>query len=141
VRRERAALVNRAMSGIRNKSILVIDDDLAMLRALTKVLADEGALVAGAANSVSAMEYLLNQDQLLDLIITDIRMPLLDGMEVLEIVKANRPNIPVIVITAYGGPEAEAQSRRLGAAAHLEKPLDTSQLLAAITRALASPTP
>ena len=124
------------MGALRNKSILVIDDDVGMLHALTKVLASEGCTVAGAASSTVAIEHLLSHDRDMDLIITDIRMPLLDGIEVLDIVKANRPTVPVIVITAYGGPEAEAEVRGSGAAAYLEKPVDSPRLLEAIRRAL-----
>jgi len=124
------------MGALQNKSILVIDDDVGMLHALTKVLAGEGCTVAGAASSTVAMEYLLDSNRNLDLIITDIRMPLLDGLEVLDIVKANCPKVPVIVITAYGGPKAEAEARRSGAAAYLEKPVDSPKLLEVIYRAL-----
>jgi DNA-binding NtrC family response regulator len=124
-------------TSIRNKFILVIDDDVSMLRALTKVLNGEGVVVAGAENSARAMQYLMSQNDTFDLIITDIHMPLVDGLEVLELVKTKRPDIPVIVITAYGGTEAQAEATRLGAAAYLEKPLDTAVLLAAIERALA----
>ncbi|HUI05997.1 MAG TPA: response regulator [Verrucomicrobiae bacterium] len=126
------------MGAFQNKSILVIDDDVGMLHALTKVLVGEGCTVASAASSTVAMEYLLEGNRNLDLIITDIRMPLLDGMEVLEIVKANRPTVPVIVITAYGGPEAEAEAHESGAAGYLEKPVDSPKLLEAIRRALSN---
>jgi DNA-binding NtrC family response regulator len=123
-------------AAIHNKFILVIDDDVGMLRALTKVLNSEGCVVAGAANSARAMQFLMDHNQAFDLIITDIRMPLVDGLKILELVKSQRPDIPVIVITAFGGAEAQAEAARLGAAAYLEKPLDTAALLAAVERAL-----
>ena len=124
------------MGALRNKSILVIDDDIGMLHALVKVLASEGCAVASAASSTVAMEHLLSRDLNMDLVITDIRMPLLDGMKVLDIVKSNHPAVPVILITAYGGPEAEAEAHRLGAAAYLEKPVDSSKLLKIICNVL-----
>jgi DNA-binding NtrC family response regulator len=71
-----------------------------------------------------------------DVIITDLRMPGLDGIEVLDLVKSSRPNIPVIIITAYGTGEAQAAATQLGAAAYLEKPVATNELLSAIKRAL-----
>jgi len=129
------------MSALRNKSILVIDDDGGMLRALAKVLASEGCTVASAASSTVAMEYLLSRARNTDLVITDIRMPLLDGMEVLDIVKTNCPTVPVIIITAFGTPEVKVESIQRGAAAFLEKPVDMSQLLATIERTLAPPAP
>jgi DNA-binding NtrC family response regulator len=69
-----------------------------------------------------------------DLIITDLRMPILNGKSVLGAVKTALPEVPVIVMTAFGSPEVEAECLEKGAAAFLEKPLDTPQLLAALER-------
>jgi DNA-binding NtrC family response regulator len=121
---------------IRNNSVLVIDDDAGMLRALTKALNGEGLVVAGASDSARAIEYLMSGNWRFDVIITDLRMPGLDGIEVLDLVKSSRPNIPVIIITAYGTREAQAAAAELGAAAYLEKPVATEELLSAIRRAL-----
>jgi len=110
-----------------------------MLRALNKVLSGEGGTVAGAANSSVAMVYLLDSKLNFDLVITDIRMPLVDGLEVLDIVKTNRPSVPVIIITAFGSPEVKSESLRQGAAAFLEKPVDTAELLVAIEHVFAPP--
>ncbi len=123
---------------LRNKSVLVIDDDAGMLRALTRTLTGEGLVVASTSDPVMAMEYLTGGNWTFDVIITDLRMPGLDGVEVLDIVKTHRPNIPVLLITAYGSDEAQAAAARLGAAAYLEKPVATDALLAAIQRALTS---
>lgn len=127
------------MKDLHNKSVLVIDDDIGMLRALTKALTGEGLVVAGASDSTVAVNYLISSNCKFDVIITDLRMPGLDGVEVLDIVKSNRPNIPVILITAYGTAEAQAAAAQLGAAAYLEKPVATDELLAAIKHALLPP--
>jgi DNA-binding NtrC family response regulator len=124
------------MKELRNKSVLVIDDDAGMLRALTKSLASEGLIVASTSDPSRAVEYLMSGDRKFDVIISDLRMPGLDGIEVLDIVKSRRPNIPVILVTAYGTHEAQAAATQLGAAAYLEKPVATDELLAAIKRAL-----
>jgi DNA-binding NtrC family response regulator len=123
---------------LRNKSVLVIDDDAGMLRALTKALTGEGLVVAGASDSSAAVDYLIGSNCRFDVIITDLRMPGLDGIEVLDLVKSKRPNIPVIIITAYGTGAAQAAAAQLGAAAYLEKPVDTDELLTAIKSALFS---
>ena len=120
------------MNNVNEKSILIIDDDAAMLRALSKVLSGEGAVVASASWAGEVMERLADNQGHFDLIITDLRMPILNGKSVLGAVKAALPEVPVIVMTAYGSPEVEAECLDKGAAAFLEKPLDTPQLLAAI---------
>jgi DNA-binding NtrC family response regulator len=73
------------------------------------------------------------------LIITDLRMPVIDGMGVLHGVKQAYPEVPVIIITAFGSPQAKTESYQLGATAFLEKPVDTQRLLATIDRVLAPP--
>jgi DNA-binding NtrC family response regulator len=122
------------MNNINEKAILIIDDDAAMLRALSKVLSGEGAVVASASWAGEIMERLADNQGHFDLIITDLRMPILNGKSVLGAVKAALPEVPVIVMTAFGSPEVEAECLEKGAAAFLEKPLDTPQLLAALER-------
>jgi DNA-binding NtrC family response regulator len=122
------------MNNVNKKTILIIDDDAAMLRALNKVLSGEGAVVASASWAGEIMERLADNQGHFDLIITDLRMPILNGRSVLGAVKAALPEVPVIVMTAFGSPEVEAECLEKGAAAFLEKPLDTPQLLAALER-------
>jgi len=129
------------MRSINGKSVLVVDDDAAMLRALQKVLAGEGASVATASWAGEIMERLDENEGRFDLIITDLRMPILNGESVVRAVKAALPEVPVIVITAFGSPEKQAECRRDGAAAFLEKPLDTPQLLAAIDHVVSAAKP
>ncbi len=119
------------MASIIGKSILVVDDDAAVLHALQKVLTGEGASVATASWAGEIVERLDENQGRFDLIITDLRMPILNGESVLRAVKAALPKVPVIVITAFGSPEKRAECRKDGAAAFLEKPLDVPQLLAA----------
>ena len=121
------------------KSFLIIDDDAAMLRALNKVLCNEGGKVASASWAGEAMEHLVEKSERFDVIITDLRMPLLGGQAILGAVATAMPKVPVIIITAFGTPELKAECLRSGAAGFLEKPLDTSQLLAAIDQALTAP--
>jgi DNA-binding NtrC family response regulator len=127
------------MTSIKLKSVLIIDDDAAMLRALNKVLAGEGAAVTSACWAGEAMEHLTNKSKRFDLIITDLRMPILGGQTILGAAVIALPEVPVIVITAFSTPALKAECLHTGAAAFLEKPLDTSQLLAVIDRVLSSP--
>jgi len=124
------------MTAIRDKSILIIDDDAAMLRALNKVLSDAGAMVTSARWAGEAVEYLSDHQRRFDLIITDLRMPIVSGTSLLGAVKVAFPKVPVIIITAFGNSELEAECLDKGAAAFLEKPLDTPTLLGAIERVL-----
>jgi DNA-binding NtrC family response regulator len=126
------------MKKLRNKSILVVEDDAGMLCALDKVLTGEGAEVTCAAWAGDAVEILTARQKRFDLVITDLRMPILTGMTVAHAVHEVFPSLPVIVLTAFGSPDLKAECLRLGAAAFLEKPLDTSQLLAAIEGVFAS---
>ena len=114
------------------KSVLIIDDDAAMLRALDKVLSSEGAVVAKAAWVGEAMERLTESHGAFDLIITDLRMPVLRGESILRAVKTAMPEVPVIVITAFASSELRVECIQAGAAAFLEKPLDASELLTVI---------
>jgi CheY-like chemotaxis protein len=129
------------MTSINGKSVLIIDDDAAMLRALNKVLSGEGAVVTSSFWAGEAMEHLINKPERFDLIITDLRMPILGGQAILGAVAVAFPQVPLVIITAFASPELEAECLRTGAAAFLEKPLDTPQLLAVIEGVFSSSPP
>ena len=117
---------------IRNKSILIIDDDLRMLRALEKVLTGEGAAVFCVEWAGDAVEILTSRRKRIDLVITDLRMPFISGMTALYSIRRIFPDLPVIVLTAFGSPDVKAECFRQGASAFLEKPLNSAQLLEVI---------
>jgi DNA-binding NtrC family response regulator len=125
------------MTPLRDKSVLVVDDDAAMLRALERVLKSEGATVLCAAEAEEAVELLVQRHKAVDLVITDLRMPFVTGMTLLYAIHEIFPALPVIVLTAFGSPDVKAECLRQGAAAFLEKPLDSPQLLDAVQRAFA----
>jgi len=126
----------KIMDELRDKSVLVVDDDPGMLRAMTKVLASEGMQVTGVSDPVVVVKKLAGSEQRFDLVITDLRMPMFSGRGVLALASA-LPELPVIIITAFGGPDIQAQALRLGAFAFLEKPVAAHQLLDVVKRALA----
>jgi DNA-binding NtrC family response regulator len=123
---------------MRDKSVLIIDDDTGMLRALDKVLTGAGAIVTRAQNAGDAVETLTARKEKFDLVITDLRMPFVTGLTVVYAIHQIYPELPVIVLTAFGSADVKAECFRQGAAAFLEKPLDTSELLAAVGKVFAS---
>ena len=123
---------------LRQKSILVVDDDAAMLRALEKVLRQAGCLVTRAQAGDEALEQLGDRAKRFDLVITDLCMPLVNGMTILHAVQTVFPELPVMIITAYAGPNTKVEFLQQGAAAFLEKPLDAPKLLEEIARVLAA---
>lgn len=124
------------MDELQNKSVLVVDDDPGMLRAMTKVLASEGMQVTGVSDPVVVVKKLADSENRFDLLITDLRMPMFSGRGVLALASA-LPELPVIIITAFGGPDIQAQALQLGAFAFLEKPVAAPQLIDVVRRALA----
>lgn len=128
----------RAMKKLRGKSILVVDDDVRWLRALGKVLADEGATVIDAQWAGEVLDLLTAREIRCDLLITDLRMPFVNGLTVVYSVRKMFPALPVIVLTAFGSADVKAECLRQGAAAFLEKPLDSAALLDAINGVFAS---
>lgn len=128
------------MSELIDKSVLVVDDDPGMLRAMTKVLANEGMQVTGVSDPTAVAKKLAVSEKRFDLVITDLRMPMFSGRGVLALASALQ-ELPVIIITAFGGSEVEAQALQLGAFAFLEKPVAAAELIDAVKRALqVSPT-
>jgi len=123
---------------IRNKSVLVVDDDARMLRALDRVLTGEGAVVTCAEWAGDAIDILTERRKRIDLVITDLRMPFVSGLTAVYAIHKIHPKLPVIVLTAFGGPDVKAECFRQGAAAFLEKPLDTPQLLNVVEGVFAS---
>jgi two-component system response regulator HydG len=120
------------MKKLYDKSVLIVDDDTTMLRALDKVLTGEGAVVTCADSAGDAVEIVTGRQKRIDLVITDLRMPLVTGITMIYAIREILPAMPVIVLTALGSPAIKAECLRLGAMAILEKPMDTPQLLTAI---------
>jgi DNA-binding NtrC family response regulator len=136
-----ALFVEKIMNELQDKSVLVVDDDAGMLRAMTKVLTGEGMQVTSVSDPVVVVKKLADSENRFDVIITDLRMPMFSGRGVLALASA-LPELPVVIITAFGGADVQAQALRLGAFAFLEKPVAAAQLIDVVKRALArSPIP
>lgn len=122
------------MKGILNKNVLVVDDDERMLRALVKTLSSEGAVVTSSQWGGDAIEILARRESKIELVISDLRMPLVTGVALVHYIHLIFPDLPIIVLTAFGSSEARAECLRQGATAFLEKNLSTAQLVAEIER-------
>ncbi|MFH1006131.1 MAG: sigma-54 dependent transcriptional regulator [Candidatus Latescibacterota bacterium] len=109
------------------KKILLAEDEEIMRITLKDGLSNEGYQVIAASDGREALEKFRQDD--FDLLITDLRMPKLDGIELLKEVKCLSPEIPVIIITAYGTIETAVQAVKLGAYDYLTKPLLIDELL------------
>ena len=117
------------------KRILVADDDQTTREAVLDLLTDEGYEVAVAADGQEAVALL--SSFLPDLVLTDLHMPRLNGTEVVAQVKAVSPTTPVIIFTAETTIDAERKAHALGVQDYLNKPLNVSDILERIARALA----
>jgi len=117
-------------------TILLVDDDVEVLKALTKVLEKGGYTVLPHSDAQSAMESINRTKQSFDLVVTDVSMPKVNGTLFLNAIKTAFPKVPVIIITAFGDWGQYMNMLRDGAYEYLSKPLDKTQLLGAIQRAL-----
>ncbi|MEE9441337.1 MAG: sigma-54 dependent transcriptional regulator [candidate division Zixibacteria bacterium] len=117
-------------------SILVIDDKDSMRKMVAQTLSEEGYNVSMAANGSEGLN--LARDKQFDLVITDLKMPDVDGLEVLSNVKEINDETAVIVMTAYGTIETAVDAMKKGAEDFLTKPFDTEHMLLLVERALKS---
>ncbi len=119
------------MTGAR---ILIVDDEKAIRDGLRKVLEGEGYQVELSHNGYSAVEKL--QDTEFELVVTDLKMPGMDGMEVLNAISILQPNVPVIFITGYSTVENAVEVMKIGAFDYLPKPFKPGQLIEKVSKAL-----
>ena len=116
--------------------ILIIEDEAAIRRVLTKILSEESDayIVEDAEDGMQGLEKIKNNDY--DLVLCDIKMPKMDGVEVLEAVKKIKPEIPMVMISGHGDMETAIQTMRLGAFDYISKPPDLNRLLNTVRNAL-----
>ena len=107
--------------------VLIIDDERAIRRALREILEFEGCQVSEAENGKEGIEF--TQKNSYDLIFCDIKMPMLDGMEVLDALNLESNNTPIVMISGHGNVETAVQAIKKGAFDFIEKPLDLNRIL------------
>ncbi|WP_139958137.1 sigma-54-dependent transcriptional regulator [Flavicella sediminum] len=116
--------------------ILIIEDEAAIRRVLTKIISEENSSydVEEAEDGLEGLEKLTKEDY--DLILCDIKMPKMDGVEVLEKARKIKPEIPIVMISGHGDLDTAIHTMRLGAFDYISKPPDLNRLLNTVRNAL-----
>ena len=116
--------------------ILIIEDEAAIRRVLTKIISEESDtyLVEEAEDGLHGIEKIKDNDY--DLVLCDIKMPKMDGVEVLEKAKKIKPEIPFVMISGHGDLDTAVNTMRLGAFDYISKPPDLNRLLNTVRNAL-----
>jgi two-component system NtrC family response regulator len=117
------------------ETILIVDDEKNYPPIIAAVLEGEGYETLTANSGHQAMEILKNSD--VDLILADLKMPVMNGIELLEQIKTRDPDLPVIMMTAYGTVEKAVEAMQKGAHNFIQKPFDNEQLVIFVKKAVA----
>lgn len=123
---------------VAEKRILIIDDEASIRDLCARVLSRAGFQVATAVSGEDGVRRL--REEAFDLVISDVRMPDISGLEVLEEAKRLNPTIAVVLITGFGTPETIARAKTSGAERILTKPFNPIELLAAVREILPNTT-
>lgn len=119
-----------------SERVLIVEDDADMRELLEEILSDAGFETIPAANGRFALRHVEDQQEQIDLVITDVQMPELKGDELLAKVRESRTESPVIVVTAFGSVENAVEMVKRGAYSYLTKPFATKDLLDVVDAAL-----
>jgi signal transduction histidine kinase len=117
-----------------NANVLVIDDELTVCSSCRKILNEDGYNVSMTLSGREGLERARKED--FDLVIVDLKMPDIDGMEVVEAIKRERPGMAVIIMTGYSTVPSAVKGMKLGAADYVPKPFTPDEMSAAVRRAL-----
>jgi nitrogen regulation protein NR(I) len=115
-------------------TILIIDDDDQLRKSFEKLLSEEGYEVKSAPSGEAGLKVV--QSDVLDLVILDMRLPGMNGLETFQAIHQIEPKLPVIMMTAYGTTETAIEATKLGAFDYILKPFDVPEMLAVIAQAL-----
>lgn len=115
-------------------NILIIDDEKAIRKTLIEILSYEGYKIEDAENGEEGLKKF--NDKAYDVVLCDIKMPKIDGMEFLERAKASNPDVPVIMISGHGTIETAVEAVKKGAFDYVSKPPDLNRLLITIRNAM-----
>lgn len=118
-----------------SKTILLVDDEQENLRTYTEILMDMNYRVLASADSDAALE-LLRDNPKVDLVITDYRMPVRNGLEFVSLLRLQRPTVPVIMLTAHGSIETYLTSISLGVFEYVNKPVRKEEFERVVKHAL-----
>ena len=132
---QRGIMYENELGRRHGQRILLADDDPDSLEGLRALLEAWGYEVEIARDGRAALERISVVRP--SAVITDVIMPRMTGLELLEAIRRNQSAVPVIVMTAHGNVEARRQAAAMGAVAYLPKPIDTTHLKSVLVRALA----
>jgi two-component system response regulator AtoC len=116
--------------------ILIVEDEILLRDSLKKALSREGFQIVAAAGGKDALESFRENSP--DIILLDVRLPDMDGMQVLRAIKAADGNVPVIIMTAFSGIKGAVEAIKLGAYDYIAKPFDIEELKFVLARSFAS---
>jgi two-component system NtrC family response regulator len=116
------------------ETILVVDDEKNYLLVLSAVLEEEGYEVLTTVSGLEALEIHKSSD--LDLVLTDMKMPGMDGIELLDQIKAMDPELPVVMMTAHGTVDKAVEAMQKGAYSYILKPFDNERLILYVKKAI-----
>jgi two-component system, sensor histidine kinase and response regulator len=116
--------------------VLIVDDDVALLEALPEALRLRmgGVMVETADSAAAALERIADREY--DAIVTDIKMPGMDGLALLGEIRQRRPDVPTLIITGHGDNDLVVHALRGGARDFIQKPIDRDYFVAALYRAI-----
>jgi two-component system NtrC family response regulator len=117
-------------------TILIVDDEKNYPLILSAVLQDVGYETLTANSGMEALEILNHANADVDLVLTDMKMPVMDGIELLEKIKAINPHLPVMMMTAYGTVEKAVEAMQKGAYNYILKPFDNEGLIIFVKKAI-----
>lgn len=125
-----------AIRGQHQPTVLIVEDDDAVRFSMTVLLAQEGYLVLTAANGHDGLATLRQPLSAIDVVVLDVHLPDLSGIDLCARLRELYPHLPVIVCTGAATPEEVAQLLHLGAHRYLQKPVTADELLATVEAAL-----
>jgi DNA-binding NtrC family response regulator len=115
-----------------NKHILIVDDDPLVRRSLSEFLTIEGFTVSSAGSAKEAISLL--KDYTADIVITDIKMPEIDGIQFMKQLKQLNPETPIILMTGYGSIDSAVEAMKEGAYDYITKPIIDNEIRIIIER-------
>ncbi|TKD06492.1 sigma-54-dependent transcriptional regulator [Polyangium fumosum] len=127
-------MTDTKIAGKPRARVLVVDDEASARSGLEKLLRQEGYAVDAAADGPSALQ--IAADRPPDVVVTDLKMPRMDGLELLQKLRATYPGVPVIMVTAFGEVSTAVQAMRSGADDFITKPVDFDALAFSIERVI-----
>ena len=120
-------------AGVSN--ILVVDDEAVIREGMRRILESEGFRVETSASGRAAVEKI--QEREFDVVITDLKMPGMDGIEVLKAIKILQPDVPVIIITGYATVDTAVEAMKNGAFDYIAKPFTSEQITEKVQKSIA----